>query len=70
MSGLGSRMTLAEVCPLLHSLVSILLLIPTLLLIPHFILLLCVNIALYVWVNSRSNMPMFCPKKLISQPRG
>ena len=24
----------------------------------------------YVWVNSRSNMPMFCPKKLISQPRG
>ena len=25
---------------------------------------------LYVWVNSRSNMPMFCLKKLISQPRG
>ena len=25
--------------------------------------------ALYVWVNSRSNMPMFCLKKLISQPR-
>ena len=23
----------------------------------------------YVWVNSRSNMPMFCPKKSISQPR-
>ena len=25
---------------------------------------------IYVLVNSRSNMPMFCPKKLISQPRG
>ena len=24
----------------------------------------------YVWLNSRSNMPMFCLKKIISQPRG
>ena len=25
---------------------------------------------IYVWVNSRSNMPMFCPKKLISPHTG
>ena len=24
----------------------------------------------YVWVNTRSNMPMFCLKNLISQPQG
>ena len=26
--------------------------------------------SVYVWVNSRSKMPMFCLKKLISQPQG
>ena len=36
--------------------------------IPSISNILYIIISIYVWVHNRSNMPMFCLKKLISQP--